>query len=169
MDRSAVAFGATLFIILAVLTSFGSSKAGKPDVNGAVAVALRHHLTDFLEVDIEGKDAFLGPLVLCIGSKVPLRMEALQGDLAEAIVQVVPDSSCSSETVEGDFGMFTTLTKYYDATGREAGHLEVADVSCSSTRTCVVDIDSFSSGERYIVRREGRTWSVVERRMRWVV
>lgn len=169
MDRVAGLFAATLFIILAVLTSFASSKAGEPDVDGAVAAALRHHLTDSLDVDIEGKDASLGPLVLCIGSKVPLRMEAIEADLAGTIVQVVPDRSCTSETVEGDFGMFTALTRYYDAMGREAGHLEIADVSCSGTRTCAVDLDSFSSGERHIVRREGRTWSVVDRRMRWVV
>jgi hypothetical protein len=169
MDRGAMLFGATLSMVIAVLTSFASSKAGEPDANGAVAAAIRHYLTDFVGVDvIAGKDS-LGPLVLCIGSKVPLEMDAIERDFAGTIVRTIPVGSCTSETVEGDFGMFAALTRYYDATGREADHLEIVEVSCANTSMCVVDVDSFGSGDRYVVRREGRTWSVVRRSMRWVV
>ena len=170
MDRGAMLFGATLFIILAALTSIASSKNGEPDTNGAVASAIKHHLADFGGMDIiEGKDASFGPLVLCVESRVPLEMEAIERDLAGTVMEPVPANECRSETIEGDFGMFTAIEKYYDATGGEAAHLEVVSVSCSSTRTCIVDIDDFGSGERYTTRRKGQVWSVAERRMRWVV
>jgi hypothetical protein len=170
MDRGAMLFGATLFIVLAALTSIASSKTGDPDTNGAVASALKHHLTELVgAATIEGKDASFGPLVLCVGSKVPLKMEAIERDFAGTVIEPVPANACTSEKIEGDFGMFTAITKYHDATGAEAAHLEVENVACSSTRTCIVDIDDFGSGDRYITRREGQVWSVVERRMRWVV
>jgi len=162
--------GATLFIVLAALTSIASSKAGKPDTDGAVASALRYHLTDFWGMEIiDGRDGSLGPLVLCLGSKVPLSIEAIERDLAGTVIEPVPVDACTGETIEGNFAMFTALTKYYDAAGGEAAHLEVTGVACSSTRACMVDIDDFGSGQRYLTRREGRVWSVVERRMRWVV
>ena len=170
MDRGAMLFGAALFIVLAALSSIASSKIGDPDTNGAVASALKHYLTELVgPATVEGEDASFGPLVLCLGSTMPLEIEAIGRDLAGTIIQPVPANACTSETIEGDFGMFAAITKYHDATGAEAAHLEVVNVACSNTRTCIVDIDGFGSGDRYITRREGRVWSVVERKMRWVV
>lgn len=170
MDRGAMLFGAALFIVLAALTSIASSKTGEPDTNGAVAAALRHHLADRVGSEaIEGKDASFGPLVLCVGSDVPLEMAAIERDLVDTIVEPVAASECTSETIEGDFGMFTAITNYYDAKGHEAAHLEVVRVSCSNTRACIVDIDGRGSGQRYTTRRKGQAWSVVESIMRWVV
>ena len=170
MDRGALLSCATLFIALAALTSIASSKIGEPDTDGAVASALKHHLADFVGIQvIEGSEGSFGPLVLCVESKVPLEMAAIGRDLAGTVIEPVPAGTCTSETIEGNFGMFSSITKYYDATGAEAAHLEVVRVSCSSTRTCTVDVDDFGSGERYTVQRKGQVWSVVERRMRWVV
>lgn len=163
-------FGATLFIALAALTSVASSKIGEPDVNGAVAAALKHQLTDLLGADaVGGKDAAVEPFALCVESVVSLDMDAIERDFSGTVIQPVPESACTSETIEGDFGMFSAITRYYDARGAEAAHRQVAGASCPDTRTCVVDIDSRGAGERFITRREGQAWSVVERRTRWVV
>lgn len=170
MDRGAALSCAALFVVLAGLTSIASSKVGEPDVDGAVAAALRQHLTDLAGTDaLERKDAEFERVTLCVGGEVPLNIGAVEREFADTIVWPVPESACTSETVEGDFGMFSAITQYHDAEGREAAHLEVAGASCSNTSTCVVDIDSLGAGHRYNVRREGRTWSATEGRWRWVV
>ena len=170
MDRGAMLFGTALSIVLAGLTPIASTKIGEPDTHGAAAMAIKHHLADFVGMEtIEGDPASPGPLVLCVGSTMPLEIGAIERDLAGTVIRPVPASACTSESIEGDFGMFSAITKYYDATGNDAAHLEVVGVSCSNTRTCVVDIDDFGSGQRYVTRREGQVWSVVERRMRWIV
>jgi hypothetical protein len=169
MDRGAVIFGAALFVILCALTSIASSKIGEPDTNGAVAAAIRHDLTSVAGVDaIEGRDASFGSLVLCIGSAAPLDIAAIARELAGTIIKPVAADACTSETVEGDFGMFNAITNHYVA-GDEAAHLEVARVSCSDTSTCVVDIDRVGSGDRYVAQRKGQVWSVVSTIERWVV
>lgn len=169
-DRAAILFGVGLFIVLCALTSIASAKIGEPDIDGAVASAIKHHLADYVGMDvIEGSEPSLGPLVLCVESRVPLKIAAIKLDLAETVIEPVPVSACRSERLEGDFGMFTAITKYYDATGNDAAHLKVVGVSCSNTRTCVVDIDDFGAGQRYTTRRDGPVWSVVESQERWVV
>lgn len=170
MDRSAAAFGATLSVILAGLTSIASTPAEEPDVEGAVATALEHHLTDYAGVgSIDAKDSAFERIALCVGTKVPLAFDPIERHFAGTVVVPIPDEACTSETIEGDFGMFSAITRYRDTTGREAGHLELEAVSCSSSRSCQVDIDTFGSGVRYAVRRERGTWSVVGKGMRWVV
>lgn len=170
MDKGAMLFGATLFIILAALTSIASPRSGEPDTSGAVAAVLKYHLADFVGMKtIEGKGTSHGPLVLCLASKAPLEIEAIGRDLAGTVIAPVPANTCTSETIEGDFGMFTAITKHYDAMGDEVAYLEVVGVSCPSTRRCIVDIDDFGSGHRYEMRREGRAWLVAGRSERWIV
>lgn len=170
MDRGALLFCVALGTVLAALTSVASSKIGEPDSNGAVAAAIKHYLADFVGMEaIEGEDTSRGPMVLCVGSEVPLHMEAIARDLADTVIRPIAEGACRSETVEGDFGMFTAITNYYDASGAEAAHVTVADVSCENTTTCIVDIDSRGSGDRLEMRRKGRTWFVGERRIRWMV
>jgi len=170
MDRGALLFCVALGTVLAALTSVASSKIGEPDSNGAVAAAIKHYLADFVGMEaIEGEGTSFGPMVLCVGSEVPLHMEAIARDLADTVIRPIAEGACRIETVEGDFGMFTAIINYYDASGAEAAHVTVADVSCKNTTTCIVDIDSRGSGDRLEMRRKGRTWFVGERRIRWMV
>lgn len=170
MDRSAALFGAAMFVVFAGLTSLASQKIGQADKDGAVAAAIKDEMEQLLGSEVvEGKDPSTDLLLLCIESKVPLSTEAIAQDLAGTIIRPIPVDRCTSKTVEGDFGMFSALTYYYDAKGNEAGHLKVATVSCPSSRTCIVDLDGGGSGRRYSLRRDGQVWSVLDSTTTWVV
>lgn len=167
MDRTELLFVSVLFLVLAGLTSLASSKVGVPDTDGAIAAAVERQLTDAIGADT--LHAYPGPLVLCVASTAPLNMAAMVRDLAETAIRPVPLEECTSETIEGDFGIFSALTTYYGPTGGEAAYLKVVSASCSTSSTCVVDIDTFGSGYRYRARRNGRVWTVVDKKRRWVV
>lgn len=170
MDRSAAIFGLAMFGITAALTSIASQKVGKPDVNSAVAAAIRGHMGQWMEPEVlYGGDPTLGPFTLCAESKIPLQIDAVAHELSETIIRPVPISDCTSETIAGDFGMFTALTSYYDSAGEEAAHLKVVGIACTSTRMCVVDIDDHGSGMRYEIERQGKEWAVKNQTMRWIV
>jgi hypothetical protein len=165
--------------ILAVLAGFVGSAVWlssevdqfAADEAGAVAAALVAGLGEFIdESELKSPPADLvGDLSLCVDAKTEIDLAAVDRDLAGTLIRVIPAKRCTSKTVEGDFGMFTALTTWYDEKGEEAGHLEIEAVQCQSMRRCIVDIDSRGAGMRYEVERVGDGWSVTTRRMRWVV
>lgn len=141
------------------------------DEAGAVSAALVANLGEFIdESELKSPPAdMVGDLSLCLDAKTEIDLADVDRDLAGTLIRVIPAKCCTSKTVEGDFGMFTALTTWYDESGKEAGHLEIEAVQCQSVRRCIVDIDSHGSGMRYDVERTGNMWSVLARRMRWVV
>ncbi|MFZ1743199.1 MAG: hypothetical protein WAT93_10110, partial [Pontixanthobacter sp.] len=155
---------------IAVLSSFASIKVGTPDREAAVASALKGALGEYIPDDqMMDKNPALGFVVMCVESKQPFDVKRMAAHLSDTIVRPIPVSDCTSKTVEGDFGMFAALTTFYDKSGDEAGHFEIAKVVCDNSSECVVDIDWHGAGQRYFMRRTGPVWKVVSQRNRWVV
>lgn len=172
MDGSSLA---TLTVLLGVVSGavwLSSEVDGiAADGAGAVSAALVAELGEFIdESELKNPPAdMVGDLSLCLDAKTEIDLADVDRDLAGTLIRVIPAKRCTSKTVEGDYGMFTALTTWYDESGKEAGHLEIEAVQCQSVRSCLVDIDSHGSGMRYEVERVGDRWSVTARRMRWVV
>ena len=165
-----VAYAAILFSLLGVATSLASQKTGTPDRDAAVAAALQEGLSDFMtDSEIYDKNPPYGFIVMCIESRIDLNIPAISSHLSETIIRPIRTETCTTNTVQGDFGMFTAMTNYYDPTGAEAGRVEVVGAKCVSTSECVVDLDFRGSGERYVVRRKGSNWGVTHRNVRWIV
>ena len=161
---------AIFFALIASASSVASQKFGTPDREAAVAAALKETLGEYFNSEVMHQaDPPLGFAVMCVESKIDLDVSAIANNLSKTIIRPVPVDSCTSQTVEGDFGMFTALTTYYDDRGKEAGHFEVANVACKSTSECIVDLDFRGWGERFLVERKGATWEVLQRRNRWIV
>ena len=160
---------ALIFGAVALLSGIASRKIGDPDTSGAVAAAVSEHYSSWIGVAGVKGDSALPPLTLCLESKTPLNLEAVAGHLAHTIIRAIPIIACRSERVEGDFGMFASITRYYDFTGEEAAHLEIAKVACSNTTTCQVDIDDRGAGMTYELKRRGQEWQAVGRHTRWIV
>lgn len=169
MAREEAVFGAIMFATIAALTSLASVKIGAPDANGAVAAALTEHFGEWVGLEALQQKGSTPPLKLCLETEVPLQINAVAHDLSNTIIEPIPVARCTSERIEGDFGMFTAITKYYDETGEEAAHVIVVEVSCSTSKTCRVDIDDFGAGMSYEAQQQGSAWKVVERDPRWVV
>ncbi len=156
-----------LLLLLASCTIFDAEDSQTE----AIAEALKAELEEIVEI-VELKDdeaEQVGELVLCVESEQPLDVEALAQRFAGTILRLVPVSKCTSRTVEGDFGMFHSMTIYSDEAGKEAGHLKIAAVKCHRTDYCVVDIDGGGRGMRYEVEKDGDNWMIVKREMLWVV
>jgi len=144
----------------------------KPQITEATAAAISADLDSFIEVyeDPAEREAVGNKAAsLCIASNAPLDFTLLADRLSGTFLRPVPVVGCKSKTIEGDFGMFSAMTSWFDESGEEAGHLEIDTVSCPTARRCIVDIDSFGAGMRYEVERTGDRWSVTARKMRWVV
>ncbi|MBI1401856.1 MAG: hypothetical protein GC147_01400 [Porphyrobacter sp.] len=77
--------------------------------------------------------------------------------------------ACTSKTVEGDFGMFSAMTYWFDETGQDAGMLEIEAVRCPTSRRCIVDINTVGSGMRYELEKTGDDWAVNKSDIRWIV
>lgn len=145
-------------------------KIGEVDKNEVVAVAIEAHFSEWIDVEVlKGRDQALPPLPLCLETNVPVQVNEIAKDLSDTIIRLIPNSDCTSETIEGNFGMLTAITKYFDKSGEQASHLEIVKVSCLTTRECVVDIDSFGSGSRYWAERHQNVWTVTKHELRWVV
>lgn len=170
MDKGAAIFGATLFAAIAGLSSVASIKTGNADTSGAVAQALKEHFRAWVGSEgLEKGNANLPEFTLCLESEVALDIDAIVSKLSETVIRPSPVGDCTSETVEGDFGMFSAMTTYYDSSGQQAAHVEIARVHCATSTSCLVDIDDFGAGMSYLMRRNGREWRMVEHRLRWIV
>lgn len=170
MDWRSALYGMILFGIIAGLSAIASQEFGEADRNAAVAAAVEQHLSGWLgEKPLKELEPSQGLLKLCLESKVPLKIDRIAKAFSQTVVRPIPMTSCSSKTVEGDFGMFVAITRYYDSTGEQAGHLEIAKVTCPTTSRCLVDIDDFGVGMSYEVARRGSLWRTVRREMRWIV
>ena len=144
----------------------------RPRATEAVAAAIKDEMAFFIEFfdDPAEREAVDGEEAsLCIASEEPLDFTLLAARLDGTLLRAVPIADCTSKTVEGDFGMFSGMTYWFDASGEEAGMLEIAATHCPTSRRCIVDINSRGRGDRYEVTRSGGKWSVTEREMRWVI
>lgn len=170
MDRQTAIVMTALCILLAGLSSVASKPIGHPDQSGAIAAAIENQFTEWLGVEsITRGVTSLPATTLCLDSKRPLDIAAIAHAMGDTVITTVPVSECTSETVEGNFGMFTALTTYYDRSGEEAAHIEIADIRCTTTSACTVDIDSRGSGMRYEMERRGSVWHARKAWMRWIV
>lgn len=162
--------GAALFAAIGFLSAAAAEPQGKPDIEAAIAVAIVAEFSDWVgfnwldEVQKAGEE-----VPLCLSAKVSFNLEAVATHLSDTVVRSFASRDCTSETVEGDFGMFTALTSYYDPNGKDAAHLTIAAATCVSTTQCSIDIDSRGAGMRYMVERKGGKWEVVSQDMRWIV
>lgn len=177
MDLRTVMVPTVFFGAIACLTAIASSPIGNPDKEAATAAAVRYDLREYLdflgdhlgEDHLANGDEKLPELIICLASDVPLDIDSVAQNLTDAKIKPVPVTACSSETIKGDFGMFTAITNYFGPDGEEAGHLVIVRASCATTKSCVIDIDGRGSGARYWVERSGHTWTVVDGRLRWIV
>jgi hypothetical protein len=144
---------------------------GAVDKEGAAAAAILASLGDYIEEDqLRHPPAQrVGDLVLCLDAEISLDLVAIQRALSETLIRVLPAKNCTSKTVEGDFGMFTALTTWFDENGEETGHLEMSNLRCPTVTRCMVDIDSVGAGMTYEARRSGKSWSVTGESLRWIV
>jgi hypothetical protein len=144
----------------------------KPQTSEAAAAAIAAELDIYVEQPsspVAGKAESAADLTVCIESAHQLDFPLLADRLAPSHLRPVPAAGCTNRTVEGDFGMFTAMTSWFDAQGTEAAHLKVAKVDCPTRSRCLVDIDWFGGGNRYTVESSGGSWSVTGYEMRWVV
>ena len=159
-----------LFSFIAILSHFSSEQAGAPDHAAAVAAAIENEVTWDGEFDFSlGNDVGLDDAPLCLASDLPVDHDVVAKRFEDTVVRIVPASECRSRSVEGNFGMFTVETTYFDPKGVEAGHLEVVGVDCANTSHCIVDIDVFAFGTRYWVERVGQQWEVSRSQNRWQI
>ncbi|MDC8753501.1 hypothetical protein OIK40_02455 [Erythrobacter sp. sf7] len=144
----------------------------KPQVTEAAAAAIAAELDIYVE-QLSGPPAGEADsathLTVCLETARQLDFPLLAKRLAPSFLRPVPAAGCTKRTVEGDFGMFTARTYWFDAQGTEAAHLKIAKVDCPTRSRCLVDIDWFGGGNRYEVERSGGSWSVTGYEMRWVV
>ena len=169
--RSLVALGAITGLIAGAVWFSGEVDRIAVDEPGAVSAAIIAHLDDYIDEDELKRppEHTVGDLVLCLSAEIPLDVAAVEGALSGTLIRVVPANDCTSKTVEGDFGMFTAMTTWFDELGDEAGHLEITNVRCPSVTRCLVDIDSVGAGMTYEVRRSGEGWATTGESLRWIV
>ena len=171
--RDSVTLGA-LVVLVAGAVWLSAMLDKRPQVTETTAAAIRAEMALFIETyaDPAARKADGGkPASLCIASNEPLDFALLADRLAGTFLRVVLVADCTSKTVKGDFGMFVSMTTWFDESGDQAGMgmIEIAAVHCPTARRCLVDIDLPIGGDRYEVERIGDRWSVTARRMRWVV
>ena len=144
----------------------------RPKVSEAVAAAIRADLAWYIEGATE-QVASKGPapeiVTICLQSDEPLDYALLADRLAGTFIRAVPVADCKSKTVEGDFGMFSAMTYWFDENGARADMRAVERVLCSTPRRCVVDINSLGAGNTYEVRRLHKGWKVTKTWQRWIV
>jgi hypothetical protein len=172
MDRGSLAALLAITAAVAGAVSFSGEIDGvAADKDGAVAVAILASLGDYIEEDQlrHPPEQQIGDLVLCLDTEISLDIVAIQRALSGTLIRVLPAKNCTSKTVEGDFGMFTAMTTWFDENGEEAGHLQIANVHCPTGTRCLVDIDSVGAGMTYEARRSGKSWSVTGESLRWIV
>lgn len=169
MDLKTAAIIAAFFGVIAYLASIASGVVGMPDKEAAVAAAVRDFLGSAMDETTTKKVGDLPKVLICLTPVQSLDAERIDRMLENTIIRVVPNNSCQSTTVQGDFGMFTALTTYVGSDGREAGHLSAPRIWCPNPNNCEVDIQTHASGYRFWVKRTGSEWIVVNRRMQWVV
>ena len=169
MERGDYVFG-TIFLSLVLGLSYVSTKRiGAAEADAAVASAVRYSLVEMVGEEVINGAGGLGPAPLCLTSATTLDFDVITRELDDTIIRPFPVSRCSSRTVEGDFGMFTSLTYHYTPDGEEAAHLEIANIDCPNSTNCVIDVDSHGWGERYWLKRLGHVWTVERSRTRWIV
>jgi hypothetical protein len=171
--RDFVTLGA-LVVLVAGAVWLSAILDRRPQVTEATAAAIRAEMALFIETyaDPAARKADGDkPASLCIASNEPLDFALLADRLAGTFLRAVPVADCTSKTVKGDFGMFASMTTWFDESGDQAGMgmIEIAAVHCPTARRCLVDIDLPIGGDRYEVERIGDRWSVEGRQMRWIV
>lgn len=134
----------------------------------AVATAIEVDLGYWVESAAESGGA-LTDLPICIEGIDHDETACIARHLSSVLIRPFHAARCSNKTVEGDFGMFYSMTYWFDPSGFEAGWLKIAKVECGSARHCTVDIDGVGSGMRYEVERKNDVWSVIRQDLRWVV
>lgn len=169
--RSLAALAALLGVVVGAVWLSSKVDGGSADEAGAVSAAILAQLGDIIpESDLKRQASEdIGVLALCLSSDAPLDVSELNQRFASTLVRAIPASRCTSKTIEGDFGMFTAVTTWFDESSQEAGHLEIAHVRCPSPRRCIVDIDSVGAGTSFEVVKRGSNWFVGKTDLRWIV
>ena len=163
-------FSAAQFGGAACLALLASCRSVEADTEAAVAGAIKTSLEEWVGADvIGGAEASQGLITICLEHKDPLDVAAVAENLSGTIIRPIPVVDCSSETIEGNFGMFAAVTNYFAPDGTEAGHLEIAKVDCPTPTMCVVEIDSLGSGDSYRMERRAGHWKTTKQWNRWVV
>lgn len=158
MERDDYAFGAIFLLVVACLSAAANIKIGTIDRNGAVAAAIDASyaqvagVTKLREIDSDGP-----PFSLCVESTVPLNIQRIAAEFNDTLIRPIPLAACSSKIGEG-FGMFSSVIRYFDASGNDAGHVRVEKIECESSTRCAVDLAFLSHSTRYMVRLIGGEW-----------
>ena len=159
--KDAIAMAA-IFGAIALVTPLASTHFGEADQNAAVGAANEANIVDWWGINISpNNDIGLQAASVCVESETPLDVSRIRERFASTIVRLVPNSECASQMVEGDFGMFSAMTYYFDEEGVEAGHLSIPRVECRTSSECIVDIDTIGSGNSYRIRRSAGQWEVI--------
>lgn len=172
MDRTSLATLSMITGLVAGAVWLSALLDRKPKVTEVVSAAIKAEMVwfiEFYENPAERKAVDLEPVLLCIASKEPLDFALLADQLSGTFLQPLPVAKCTSRTVEGDFGMFSAMTYWFDETGEEAGMLVIEAVRCPTSRRCIVDINTVGSGMRHEIEKTGDDWAVTKSDRRWVV
>ncbi|WP_156139692.1 hypothetical protein [Sphingomonas sp. 35-24ZXX] len=163
---------ATVFCAMVIgLTVALSSPRLERDAAGAVAAAIAENFGEFVKVaPLTGaRRSEIDSETLCLNANGQVQVKDVARKLETTFLRVVPESFCKKKVVEGDFGMFTAMTYYYNEKEIKSAHLKIAKFECSLDRKCSVDIDKLGSGMRYNCIQSGKGWKVVSSDLRWVV
>lgn len=142
------------------------------DPTQPVAAAIEADFSEYipyLKDPARRAEAGIDSAAICIQTEEPLDYRILGDRLAASFMRPIPAADCSSRTVEGDFGMFTALTYWFDKDGVEAAKIDVVAVRCPTPSRCFVDIDHRGGGNRYEAIRSGGRWVARWHKMRWIV
>ncbi|MEE4338526.1 hypothetical protein [Erythrobacter sp.] len=143
-----------------------------PEPTEPVAAAIKADFSEYipyLKDPARRAEAGIDKAAICIQTEERLDYPILAERLADSFLHPIPASDCTSKTVEGDFGMFTALTYWFDKDGAEAGKIDIVAVRCPTPSRCFVDIDHRGGGNRYEAIRSGGRWVARWHKMRWVV
>lgn len=170
MVRADLGACALAVVLIGAATYAGSQFRPQPAPSGAVAAALENHLAASVGLKPEEwRGAGIENLQTCLDSKVLIDVPAIRDKLTYSVLDPIPAAACSSETIEGDFGMFTSRTDYFFPDGTQAGYLRIGDVRCAASIDCEIDIDDYGFGNSYRMVFGSDGWKVVEVKQRWIV
>ena len=156
--------------LLCALTALSSMRFGSANKEAALAAALKAELEWFMGDDLYlTGDSSKDRASLCLESDGGIDIELLSDDLSDTIIRPVPFDLCRRGIEKGNFGMFSAIYHHFGPDGEEAGHLQVIDIECRTSSSCIIDIDGFGSGYRHFVERQDQVWKVEKTRNRWIV
>lgn len=171
MERNEIISVLVFLAALFGLSYLASHKSNSADREAATAVAIYNFIAEWIpgEEVLHGRKDYQGDLQVCTDGLNDLDLGKIAKGLEQTIIRPVSITACNSETVEGDFGMFTALTYYFAPDGEEAAYVKIDKIECPTMTRCIVDLDYHGGGVRYLIQKDGSGWEMAGGYMRWVV